>query len=135
MKRGSNSLPLFCVDGLIQGAVTWAFGEIIVVWLNVFCQVDHFTGLQFSSSFEDDTLAVVVLPFPMSFQANPAEKFTATCGISRGNFVLREDRFIWALGDACPAVNAGIWIDVVPGPLLLGFPRDDALDWTNIHAT
>jgi hypothetical protein len=49
------------------------------------------------------------------------------------NFIFNEDSFERTFGYARTAVNAGIRIDVEPGPLFDWFARYDALYWAYIY--
>jgi hypothetical protein len=50
-----------------------------------------------------------------------------------GYFILREYGMKRTFRDACTAVNTGIRVNIKPGPLFLGFPRDNALNWTDCN--
>jgi hypothetical protein len=52
-----------------------------------------------------------------------------------GDFILRIDGVKRTFGDACAAVDAGFWVNVKPGPFLLGLTRNDTLNGAYGYAT
>jgi hypothetical protein len=50
------------------------------------------------------------------------------------NFIFRENCFEGAFRDTGAAVDAGLWVNIIPGPFLLGFPRHNTLNRTNFNA-
>jgi hypothetical protein len=120
---------------LVQGAVAGAALEVVVVGLDIFGQIDDFAGFQLLDAIEDDCLAVVIFAFIMPTQANLADVLAAFSFVSVRDLIFREDGFIRALGYARSAIDAGIWVDVVPGPLFLRLTRYDTFYRTYIDAT
>jgi hypothetical protein len=59
----------------------------------------------------------------------------AALGIVSGRYlILREDGFEGALRDTGTTIDAGVWVYVIPGPLLLGFTGDNAFYRADVYA-
>jgi hypothetical protein len=78
---------------------------------------------------------VVIGAFIVTGQAQAGDVLAALGFVGRGNLILREDGFVRAFRDAGAAVNAGVWIDIVPGPLFDRLAGDDTFHRADIHAT
>src|SRR5688500_17161168 len=86
---------------LVQRLVARPLLEEIVVGLDVLGEVDDLTASGF----------VAVTPKRQNLLVGGQL-------ICLGHFFFREDRLIWTFGDARAAVDAGIRVDEVPGPLV-----------------
>jgi hypothetical protein len=142
MNRRGNPLDfLFLISfggykcQLVEGAVARSALEVIVIGLDIFGKIDDFAGFQLLDAIEDDCLALVVFAFVMPAQANLADVFAAFGFVSFWNLIFGEDCLVWAFGDARSAINAGIWVDVVPGPFFLRFTGYDTFYRAYLDAT
>jgi len=57
-------------DQSLQGAVSRPGGVVIIVWLDVFRQVDDFASFELLDTFEHNGLTMVVCALIMTSQAN-----------------------------------------------------------------
>jgi hypothetical protein len=120
---------------LIQGAVSRSTCEVIVIRLDIFSQVDGFAGFQFSDSVQDNFLTVVIGALVMAGQTDPADEFPTIRLIRGRDLIFWEDCLVRTFWDACSTIDTGVWIDIVPRPLLDGETGHYALHGANIHAS
>jgi hypothetical protein len=116
-------------------AVAGSGFEVIIIRLDILGQVYGLSSGKSTDSVEDHRFTVVVLSFPMPGLTGEADVLAAFGYVRTRNLIFGEDRFIGAFGDACSTVNAGVGVDIVPGPFFLGFARDNTFHRTNINTT
>jgi hypothetical protein len=78
---------------------------------------------------------MVVCAFEMSGESNIANIFAAFGRISRRDFIFREDGGIGTFRDTSPTVDAGIRINIDPGPFIKWLTGDHTFHRTNIDTT
>src|SRR5690606_26499684 len=62
-----------------------------------------------------------------------AQILTASGLIGRRHLIFGEDGFIWAFRDACATINAGVRVNVIPGPFILRQPRDNTFNRADLN--
>jgi hypothetical protein len=98
--------------------------------LDIYSQIKYLASFQRADAFEMDGFAVVVGAIVNFVETRGplghALLFIAFGFICLRHFILDENRFERAFRDAGTAIDASIWVNVVPGPLFDRFPRYDA---------
>lgn len=114
-------------------AVAGTVFEVVVVGLNIFCQVDFFASFELFGAVEYDRIAVVVGVFVVAGETNAGDVFAAFGNIGVRYFIFSEDGCVRAFGDAGAAIDAGVGIDVEKGILFFRFTGNDAFYGANFH--
>jgi hypothetical protein len=110
----------------LEGFIPRACREVIVVWFNVGCQVDHLTSRKLAGGIQHYGFTMVIGALIVTWQANQVDIFAALCCVGGRNFIFWEDGLIRTFWDTRPTIDAGIWVDVIPGPFVNWFARDNA---------
>jgi hypothetical protein len=115
-----------------------ADAKIMVIRGIILGEIQDLAGLQDTSELQVDRLAMMVGPVvdggESSRAGRHADIFPATGLVRSGHLIFGENRLIRALRDTGAAIDAGVRIDIKPGPLPLRFPGDNTLDRTYIDA-
>src|SRR5262249_51653184 len=93
---------------------------------------NDFTGFQLSAGIQHNWVTMMIRAFKVTGETDLADIFTAFRGISRRNFIFREDGGKRAFGDTGATVNTGIRVDIDPGPLFNWETRNHTFHGTNI---
>jgi hypothetical protein len=111
---------------------------VIVIGFDIWREIDDFAGCQSADMIQVNCLTVVVSTIEGFIEAGcpsgHADLLAAFGLIARWNFIFSEDGFKWTFGDAGPAIDAGVWVDVKPRPLIHRFSGDNTFHRTYIHA-
>jgi hypothetical protein len=107
----------------------------IIVGFDIRGKVNCFTSGKLPCGFKDDHLALMVCAFEMTAETNLVDILTAFGCICSGNFILGVDGRKRAFRHARAAINAGVGVNVHPGPLGYGLARDNTLHGTYFNTT
>jgi hypothetical protein len=77
-------------------------------------------------------MTMVVGAIERAGQTNFADVLSAFGSICRRDLILREDGSVWALRNAGTTINAGIRVDVDPGPFIDRLTGDHTFHGANI---
>jgi hypothetical protein len=107
--------------------------------LDVWRKIDHLTGLKHLGALKMNCVTLMILTIIYGIKSRRSSRHTqilATLGsICCGSFILFKNRLIRALRDAGTAIDASVWVNIVPGPLLYRLPGYNALHRTNINTS
>jgi len=131
LSSGTNLHALILVFGAVAGT---AFEEV-VVGFDVRSEINHFARFQLPDGIKHGLSTFIIRTFEMTSETDIANVLAAFGGISRGNFVFREDGGIWTFRDARAAVNAGVGINIDPRPFVDGLTGNHAFDGADFNAT
>jgi hypothetical protein len=118
---------------LFDSVVTRTFGEVIIIGLIILSQVKNFPFFKLAYAVQHHWLPMVVFCFIMSGKTYLADVFPALSCVICWHLIFGEYGLEWALWYTGSTIDAGVWIDVVPGPLFLRDTGDDTFDWTHVH--
>jgi hypothetical protein len=113
--------------------------EIVVIWLVIFGKVKYFPRLKGPGMIQMNRSTMVIGSIPSFIKTSGSSRHRldfSTLGLERGGyFVFGEDCFVRAFGDAGAAVDACVWVDVIPRPFFHWLARHDALNRADIYTS
>jgi len=118
----------------ILGSVAGTTLEEIIVRLDIGCEVNDFASGELFDGVQYNGMTVMIGAFPVTGESDAADVFAAFGSIRRRDFIFREDGGIRTLRNASATVNAGIWVNIDPGPFCSG-SGDHALNGADINTT
>ena len=118
----------FLPGQLVFGAVTGTFLVEVIIRGDVLGKINDLASFQFTDAVQGDFLTVVIGTLIVPGQANFIDKFASPGGVAAGDFIFWEDGFVGTFWDAGAAIDAGVWIDVEPRPLIDWLATDDAFN-------
>ena len=119
----------------IFGAVTGTTLEEIIIGFDVGSEIHNFSSRQLPGGIKHDRMTMMIGTFKMTRKPNIADIFAALCGVCGRDFVFGEDGGKWTFGNTCPAVNAGVGINIDPGPFCNRLSGNHALYRADINTT
>jgi hypothetical protein len=119
----------------VFGTVAGASLEEIIVGLDIRGKVNGFTSGKLPCGFKDNLLAFMIGAFKVTSESDLANILAAFGSVCGWDFIFGINGGKRTFRYACAAINAGVGVDVHPGPFGYRLTGDNAFHGTYFNTT